>query len=308
MSDQSQGPGWWQASDGKWYSPETHPDYVAPPPPPPPEPPGQPRRRRRQWSIAGAVLLVLVGAAVAGALLGDDDDGDEKAETSAEEPDDRDRTTPTQRERRTTTTRAPREPRNDLTAEAGQTSGTDSIGTRYTSAGALVTNPNTTWAAYDVSVVFNLVGPGGEVLDTETARVPYIPPGATVPVAPLQIGFDIPVAPAGVTVDLTSRLAEDDGWDGVEFMTGDGIELQVSGATIHSGDYYDRIAFTATNPGTEVAEFASWTCAFRRDGVIVGGESSSISDPIVPGGSVQAEGGVSLQGIDAHEVICRAYA
>jgi hypothetical protein len=34
MSDTSQGPGWWQASDGKWYSPEQHPDYQTPAPPP----------------------------------------------------------------------------------------------------------------------------------------------------------------------------------------------------------------------------------------------------------------------------------
>src|SRR4051794_5144741 len=39
MSEQSQGPGWWQASDGKWYSPEQAPGYVpaeaaAPPPAP----------------------------------------------------------------------------------------------------------------------------------------------------------------------------------------------------------------------------------------------------------------------------------
>jgi Domain of unknown function (DUF4282) len=33
MSDSSQGPGWWQASDGKWYPPEK-----APEPPPPPIP------------------------------------------------------------------------------------------------------------------------------------------------------------------------------------------------------------------------------------------------------------------------------
>jgi hypothetical protein len=32
MSDQSQGPGWWQASDGKWYAPELHPSYVPPAP------------------------------------------------------------------------------------------------------------------------------------------------------------------------------------------------------------------------------------------------------------------------------------
>ena len=29
MSDVSQGPGWWIASDGKWYPPELHPDYRA---------------------------------------------------------------------------------------------------------------------------------------------------------------------------------------------------------------------------------------------------------------------------------------
>jgi len=35
MSDVSQGAGWWQASDGKWYPPEQHPSYQPPPPPPP---------------------------------------------------------------------------------------------------------------------------------------------------------------------------------------------------------------------------------------------------------------------------------
>lgn len=36
MSDTSQGEGWWIASDGKWYAPEHHPDYVAPSLPTPP--------------------------------------------------------------------------------------------------------------------------------------------------------------------------------------------------------------------------------------------------------------------------------
>ena len=43
MSDAQQGPGWWQASDGKWYPPESHPSRRPPPPPPPqatPPPPG----------------------------------------------------------------------------------------------------------------------------------------------------------------------------------------------------------------------------------------------------------------------------
>ena len=31
MSSVSQGPGWWMASDHKWYPPESHPDYLPPP-------------------------------------------------------------------------------------------------------------------------------------------------------------------------------------------------------------------------------------------------------------------------------------
>jgi hypothetical protein len=42
MSDTSQGPGWWRASDGKWYRPEQHPNYRPPPPPPPPSLPAPP--------------------------------------------------------------------------------------------------------------------------------------------------------------------------------------------------------------------------------------------------------------------------
>jgi hypothetical protein len=33
MSDRPQGPGWWQASDGNWYPPESHPAQQSPPPP-----------------------------------------------------------------------------------------------------------------------------------------------------------------------------------------------------------------------------------------------------------------------------------
>jgi hypothetical protein len=35
MSETQQGAGWWQASDGKWYAPELHPNYVAPTTQPP---------------------------------------------------------------------------------------------------------------------------------------------------------------------------------------------------------------------------------------------------------------------------------
>lgn len=44
MSDVNQGPGWWMASDGKWYPPHTHPDAQAPAAPTAPTTTGAPDR------------------------------------------------------------------------------------------------------------------------------------------------------------------------------------------------------------------------------------------------------------------------
>ena len=41
-AESSQGPGWWQASDGKWYPPEQTPAAAAPPVPAPPPAPAAP--------------------------------------------------------------------------------------------------------------------------------------------------------------------------------------------------------------------------------------------------------------------------
>lgn len=68
MSDQSQGPGWWLASDGKWYPPETAPGAVQPPAPPAAKPPVW----KRTWVVVtGIVVLLLI---VAAALSSGDDD------------------------------------------------------------------------------------------------------------------------------------------------------------------------------------------------------------------------------------------
>jgi len=98
MSDTSQGPGWWLASDGEWYPPESAP--AAPPPPPPPtarmtsngaparestaptesaaeapnvdapptEEPGK-RRTRRAVGIAAVVVLLLAAVGVTVSIL-----------------------------------------------------------------------------------------------------------------------------------------------------------------------------------------------------------------------------------------------
>src|SRR4051794_24239072 len=64
--------GYWQASDGNWYPPEQHPDYL-----PPASPPGQqpwnaiplqaPKKGKVKWIALGIVgLLVVASAAAAG--------------------------------------------------------------------------------------------------------------------------------------------------------------------------------------------------------------------------------------------------
>lgn len=85
MTDTSQGPGWWQASDGKWYPPESHPNY-RPPPPPPPKPPRptrqvqpvQPPPAKKKTSTdtqvklgcAGLVVVLILVVVIAGLVGG----------------------------------------------------------------------------------------------------------------------------------------------------------------------------------------------------------------------------------------------
>jgi len=80
MSDVSQGPGWWQASDGRWYPPQSVPPAapVAPPPPapgPPPQwgapPAGPPKKANRGCLIALAIVgaLVVLGGIAATVLI-----------------------------------------------------------------------------------------------------------------------------------------------------------------------------------------------------------------------------------------------
>jgi hypothetical protein len=55
MSDQSQGDGWWLASDGKWYPPES----AAPPPPTVAYTPAPPQQSTNGFAIASMVLGIL---------------------------------------------------------------------------------------------------------------------------------------------------------------------------------------------------------------------------------------------------------
>jgi hypothetical protein len=65
MSDTSQGEGWWLASDGKWYPPQSA-TYVAPPPPQTAylQPPKKPLRKR-VWFWLLLIVIVFAGGCTA---------------------------------------------------------------------------------------------------------------------------------------------------------------------------------------------------------------------------------------------------
>lgn len=106
MSDSAQGPGWWQASDGKWYPPQQA--AAAPPPPPagygpPPQQMGPPMAygpppKQGMNGCLKAFLIVLAlsfvlgiaAVVVAVAFVDDavDDFAEDFAEGSADEQDD----------------------------------------------------------------------------------------------------------------------------------------------------------------------------------------------------------------------------
>jgi hypothetical protein len=105
MSDMSQGEGWWQASDGKWYPPETHPNFgggTVQPGPAPDAEVAKPNLWRRFRSLAlwkqvvawvvAVFIIIFVIAGVAGG-------GNNKKNVSTASP-----TTPVTTGKATTTT------------------------------------------------------------------------------------------------------------------------------------------------------------------------------------------------------------
>jgi hypothetical protein len=103
VSDTSQGEGWWQASDGKWYPPEQHPDVQQPTQPipqtpapqwQPPGPAGPPAglppgaTKNNKWVIpAIAAGVAVIGVAIVAFLLLRDDDGDTNVATATDNSD-----------------------------------------------------------------------------------------------------------------------------------------------------------------------------------------------------------------------------
>ena len=191
----------------------------------------------------------------------------------------------------------------DFEVESGFTSGTDSIGTKYNSAGALLTNPNTSLAAYGAQVLFNLVGPDGDVLDSATETVNYIGPGETVPVAPLQIGFDLKEKPTKLEVQVVGDFTDDEGPK--DTFSDEMSVLTVKSTEITTSDYGRELSGQVTNQTDEVVTDASWDCVYLNGQKFVGGASSSIIDPIPPGSTVQFNEFISIDDMSVKSATCR---
>ena len=182
---------------------------------------------------------------------------------------------------------------------------------RFTSLGLLISNPNASMGAYGTQVVINLLDANGTILDTGTVDIPYVPAGETVPAAPLIIAYDIDAEPVDADVFVTTNLKTERGWSGVEFTIYEGIELEVTEAGVSPARYGDGVdlSFNVTNPTDRLIDgYPTWDCVFVEDGQIVGGETSSIVDPISPGATVRVDSSNQIDYRSIDEVICRSYA
>ena len=71
MSDRQEGPGWWLASDGKWYPPESHPNALSAQRPRPGMEYGG--FWLRVWSVLIDSVIIFTVSGLLGALFGGDD-------------------------------------------------------------------------------------------------------------------------------------------------------------------------------------------------------------------------------------------
>ena len=152
-------------------------------------------------------------------------------------------------------------------------------------------------------VIFTLVDAAGVSLDTDTANLPVVPARGKALAAPLQIGFDKP-APASMKVAWVV-----DSFGACSSFSYKGIRLVVSNVAAKVQEY-GGVGVTAqvANPSKDVVEYPSIVCVLRTAGAITGGASTSITDPIVPGGSVAWETSESGADPKTDAVECEAYA
>ena len=211
-----------------------------------------------------------------------------------------------------TTSAGPPEPAEtrQLDVEAGMSTEVNAMGTRHTSAGAVVTNPNVQ-AAYGVEVAFHLKDATGATVDTATERVNYLPGRTSRIVAPLELGFGLAVEPTGVEVETNvTEFAPDTGpaSGGDPFRRPEGARLEVVGPELVNEEYVSKVTGQIVNPTADVARFPSLHCVLRSEKGIAGGASTGLSDQVGAGGALAFDTLMTFAPDGVDDVDCEAHA
>jgi len=214
-------------------------------------------------------LAVAVALTATLAACGSNDSTDSAAETTAAASE--------------TTAAAGETPTADaLTAESGFSSGVSSLGTRFNSAGAVVTN-SSAQIACGVKVEFALLDASGALIDTKSETVPFIAAGIAANVAPAGLGGGSDVEPASLEVAVTDvRSFTTDTCDPSLVQ---GLSLETADVTVDELTY---IRGQVTNSTDTAAETTLVDCVLRdAAGAIVGGDKTVVRDAVDAGASAE---------------------
>jgi hypothetical protein len=172
----------------------------------------------------------------------------------------------------------------DLTVESGFSTGLSDLGTRFTSASAVITNAAVR-AACDVQVEFTILDAAGTVLDTRIEKLPIVAAASATPVVPNPLGGGKPDEPAKLEVTVTEVAS---------FATGDTCDTSstvAKGVTLATADValdadMKYVRGTVSNPSQTDVDAALVACVFRgADKAIVGGDKTTARTPLAAGAS-----------------------
>lgn len=170
-----------------------------------------------------------------------------------------------------------------LTIESGYSSGLNAMGTRYTSAGAVITNTAAVTAC-GVKVEFVILDAAGAVLDTNAEALHRVAPGAALPLSSGGLGDGRPDEPASFTATIVGVDSFDPaGGCAGSSTTAQGLTLAATDSRIDTG--VEIITGNLRNPTDTVAEQVVIECVLRDAfGAIIGGDSGSVRGSVAPGG------------------------
>lgn len=230
-------------------------------------------------TLAAAVALTATLAA-----CGSNDTTDEGAATTAAASETTAAASETTAAASETTAAAGETPTADaITTESGYSTGVSSLGTRFNSAGAVITNTSTQLAC-GVKVEFALLDAAGALIDTKVETVAFIPAGAAANVAPSSLGGGSETEPGSMELAVTDVRG---------FTTAatcdpsilQGLTLATADVTIDALTY---IRGSIENSNDTAAEKTLVDCVLRdAAGAIVGGDKTVVRDAVDAGATAE---------------------